>query len=225
MYLMTDDSLVEDLFSFMLVTVNQKERKKRVQYADNRVIKLHLQELGLTFLPEQLANFHNLHYLNIAWNSLIYLPEYLFTLQNLRVLNMSRNGIDFLSYSIDLLIYLEELNVGYNKLSALPASIGLLSNLQILRINNNKIVQLPNEIIRLNLKLFDFSDNPILFTPRQKQWLKELLRNGATVLGMSFPFTKEMSVQERLTEMSKRNQANFSSDSTDTPNSTKSSNI
>lgn len=85
-----------------------------------------------------------------------HLPDYIANWTKMAYLEISRTGIESLPENLGNLKRLEDLNVNQNKLKALPDSTGELSALKTLRIYGNFPMDLPNSMTHLQkLEVFD----------------------------------------------------------------------
>jgi len=137
-------------------------------FEDDQLIKLDLQSLRISFLPEHIWKLISLQELNLRDNQLTELPESIGLLTNLRILHLSGNQI-----------------------SELPESIGSLPNLQPLDISSNQFTILPESFFHLvsetDLKYTRIyaSSNPwskfefkkLLATTADKPLIHETIRN------------------------------------------------
>lgn len=90
------------------------------------------------------------------------IPEKIYELTNLKVLILSSNLLTTVSGKISNLAKLEELYLNRNKLVELPEEIGELKKLRKLILSDNKIKTLPNSFYNLsNLELLNIISNQL----------------------------------------------------------------
>ena len=137
-------------------------------------LKLILSGKGLTSLPPEIAQLHNLTQLDISNNQLTSLPPEIAQLHNLTQLDISNNQLTSLPPEIAQLHNLTQLDVFNNLLTSLPSEIAQLHNLTQLDVSSNLLTSLPVAITLLEaLKRLDLSFNrlkslPIEITQMQK---------------------------------------------------------
>ena len=111
--------------------------------------ELHLENWGLSALPESIGQLKQLQKLYIHHNELSALPESIGHLKQLRQLFVDDNQLTTLPESIGHLKHLQWFFANYNQLSTLPESIGQLSQLQSLTVVNNQFSALPESLLAL----------------------------------------------------------------------------
>ncbi|MHA1822193.1 MAG: leucine-rich repeat domain-containing protein [Promethearchaeota archaeon] len=142
---------------------------------NNKIIKLNLNDHGLSSFPGSIGALKNLETLKIYSNQLSSLPESIGRLTNLKELWIFNNKLSSLPESIGNLKNLIYLHLGGNQLSSLPESIGALKSLQKLDLESNKLSSLPESIGRLtNLQKLDLSYNELSSLPESIGALKNL---------------------------------------------------
>ncbi|XP_046660905.1 leucine-rich repeat-containing protein 40-like isoform X2 [Homalodisca vitripennis] len=110
--------------------------------------------IGMFFHP---ANVVELHLPNIG---LAGLPENIFELKNLKILDLSQNHIDWLPESFGKLSSLEELIISKCNVTYLPENFNQISSLKKLLLDHNKLTDVRNELTGLlELKWLDLYDN------------------------------------------------------------------
>jgi hypothetical protein len=145
------------------------------QIDNQHVVRLDLDGLGLSSLPERIGNFSSLKELNVYTNQLISLPASIGQLNSLQRLDVSYNQLASLPDSIGNLKSLTWLNLEKNSLSSLPDSIGNLSALRDLRLHSNKLASLPDSIGQLkSLTYLELNSNQISSLPDSIGQLKSL---------------------------------------------------
>ncbi|MFL6334657.1 MAG: COR domain-containing protein [Pyrinomonadaceae bacterium] len=147
--------------------------------------KLDLSGLGLSELPEQLAQLTHLYTLDLKNNKLTTLPEWFFDLTNLAVLNLSGNQLSSLPDSVGRLSQLSWLYLSRNELSELPEAVGSLTKLTHLFAWKNRLETLPDNLNHLSqLEIIEVSDSPLSALPDTLGQLRNLreLKAGNTGL-------------------------------------------
>ena len=159
------------------------QRRSREQEALERIeeaartgaTELGLSDLGLTTLPDSLAQLQSLQTLYVHNNQLTALPDSLAQLRNLQVLTAYGNQLKELPGSLAQLQNLQELSVQSNKLTTLPDSLAQLENLRVLYIFNNEFAALPDSVTQLqNLQSLDVHNNHLTALPDSVAQLKNL---------------------------------------------------
>ena len=154
----------------------QKALERIEKAARTGATELHLSNLGLTTLPDSLAQLHNLQVLFVNDNRLTALPDSLAQLRNLQTLFLNHNRLTVLSVSLTQLRNLQKLYVNDNRLTALPDSLGLLQNLLTLVARNNQLTALPDSLGQLqNLQKLYVNDNRLTALPDSLGLLQNLL--------------------------------------------------
>jgi hypothetical protein len=111
-----------------------------------------LSKLKLEQLPEELAKFTNLEYLDVSKNKLTELPTFVGDLSNLKVLDFSKN-----------------------EFAVFPVEICKLTHLQQIAANRNIFDQLPTCIVYCKeLISLDLWDTPVFGFPDSMQEMKNL---------------------------------------------------
>jgi internalin A len=138
---------------------------------ENLETSLDLSGLGLTELPESIAQLSQLQWLTLIGNQLTTLPESVAQLSKLQMLNLGVNKLTTLPEPITRLPELRTLFLTYNQLTTLPESITRLSKLQALSLTRNRLTTLPEPITRLpELQRLYLDGNQLTVLP-------EILRN------------------------------------------------
>jgi len=115
--------------------------------------ELHLANLGLVYLPDDLSRLVNMRKMFLSGNALPEIPNCLNHMGELQVLDVSHNRLTYMPIKIACLWpSLNELYVSHNKLTHLPDDLGLLKSLHILDLSANhwhsidlwKLGSLPN---------------------------------------------------------------------------------
>jgi internalin A len=148
----------------------------RIQEAlKNRATLLDLSKLGLTGLPESIAQLSQLQTLFLQHNQLTTLPESFTQLSQLRSLFLHNNRLMALPESIIRLAQLQSLALSDNKLTTLPESFPQLSQLQKLYLENNKLTTLPESISQLSqLQALYLNGNQLTTLPESLAQLSQL---------------------------------------------------
>ena len=117
-------------------------------------------------------------------NNLTELPKEIGNLTNLTKIWLHENNLTELPKEIGNLTNLTELWLHKNNLTELPKEICNLTNLTELSLYNNNLTELPNEIGQLtNLTgLTLFGNQNLMYTEKQKEWIKYLMQKGCYVL-------------------------------------------
>ncbi len=110
---------------------------------------LHLVDLGLTSLPENIYYLRSLEELEVSKNCLRELPDSIIGLVNLTRLDVSSNRIKELPENIGKLRQLNTLIASRNRLIELPKSVGNLTKLHTLEVGENFISKLPDCLVDL----------------------------------------------------------------------------
>jgi internalin A len=141
----------------------------RIQAAHkNHETILDLSDLGLTALPESIAQLSQLQSLFLHNNQLKALPESIAQLSQLKALSLSGNRLMTLADSVTQLLQLKVLALSHNQLVSLPESIAQLSQLETLFLDNNQLMTLPEGLRRLaRLKLLYLHGNEALGLPAE----------------------------------------------------------
>jgi internalin A len=120
----------------------------RIQRArKNRETILDLSGLGLTELPEAIAELSHLRVLYLGGNQLTTLPESVTRLSDLRSLFIESNKLKSLPESMAQLSQLTVLYLDDNQLTMLPESLQKLTRLKQLYLHRNKALGLPEEVL------------------------------------------------------------------------------
>jgi internalin A len=163
--------------------------EERIQQAlQSQTTELDLSRLGLTVLPQSIAQLKKLQVLRAVRNQLTVLPESLIQLKELRGLYIWRNRLTELPDDIGELGQLDKLDVSKNCLGALPESIRRLSQLRGLYAQNNELREVPEGIGQLRqLQWLYLSENKLKALPgtlRQLHSLREIYLHGNEQLGI-----------------------------------------
>ena len=141
----------------------------------NHLPVLDLAGLGLTELPEGIAQLTNLEELYLNDNKLTRLPDSIGRLASVQKLYLGDNQLVELPDSIGQLPLLQELHLSANKLTGLPDFISELSELQALYLSQNQLTRLPDAIGRLTqLQRLDVCDNQLTELPESVGQLSQL---------------------------------------------------
>jgi Leucine-rich repeat (LRR) protein len=157
----------------------QKAERRIKAARQENAIKLNLEGLGLTDLPESITALTQLQSLNLSHNQLTELPESITALTQLQTLNLSHNQLTELPDSITALTQLQTLDLSHNQLTELPNSITALTQLKELDLLNNQLTLLPERFSQLScLKKLQMGHNLLYEVPtalRKLGKMKELL--------------------------------------------------
>ncbi len=161
----------------------------RIQEArETRATDLDLSRLGLTKLPESIAQLPHLQSLALDGNKLTTLPESINQLSQLETLFLIGNQLTVLPKAIAQLSKLSTLFLSHNQLTALPEFIARLSELWTLDAGNNQLVTLPESIAQLSqLRTLTLDDNKLTSLPealRKLTQLERLYLHGNDALGL-----------------------------------------
>lgn len=138
------------------------------------IYSISFEKMKLTELPIELADFHNLKYLNLGKNKLSNLPDFIsdFTL-------------------------LEKLDISKNELQIFPIEICKLSNLKVLIANRNFFDKIPECIgYCTNLEFIDLWDTPVGSFPKSFLNLKKL--QNLDLQGIKYGPTFQKEFQQSL---------------------------
>ena len=125
----------------------------------------------------KITQYPNLQELHLKNMKLKKIPDEVWQLQNLTVLDLSNNHLRNIPSEIQHLIYLERLILNRNYLLALPAEISLLNRLYYLDLWSNLIIEFPNEITKLEKSLKTVDMRVINMHDDYKDLLQEQLPN------------------------------------------------
>ncbi len=116
-------------------------------------------------LCRRIGQMHNLRSLHLSHNKIQELPSTISSLTALQVLDLSNNGLESMPPTIAGLTLLADLILEHNNLSGLPRELGKMVGLNILRCRGNNISRLPDCFETMNLRVIDFTHNPIAALP------------------------------------------------------------
>jgi internalin A len=108
---------------------------------------LDLSDLGLTKLPESIAQLSQLQILYLDGNQLTVLPESVTQLSLLEELSLTDNQLTTLPESVAQLSLLEVLYLDGNQLTMLPEALRKLTRLEELFLHGNEALGLPAEVL------------------------------------------------------------------------------
>jgi Leucine-rich repeat (LRR) protein len=146
-----DQNLLADIDSASLEAVHARAKSFRSWINGNsnvllNVVKLHLNNIGLTFLPSEIDKFINLKDLFLENNHLTQLPSSICNLINLKWLNLRNNMLTQLPGAFGSLQNLEAIDLAYNFITQLPSTFYNLRNLRTLCLADNRLTQLSDNI-------------------------------------------------------------------------------
>jgi leucine-rich repeat protein SHOC2 len=128
----------------------QPEDWEGVEMENGRVVKLDLEQFGLTgAVPTEVGQLASLEVLDLGGNQLTSLPAEIGQLTSLTKLNLCGNHLTSLPAEIGQLTALRELSLFSNHLTSLPAEIGQLTALEELSLGGNRLTSVPAEIGQL----------------------------------------------------------------------------
>jgi leucine-rich repeat protein SHOC2 len=128
----------------------QPEDWRGVTIENGRVVKLELQDFGLTgAVPAEIGRLSALRELDLSYNQLTSLPAEIWQLTALQVLALNDNQLTSVPAEIGQLTWLERLWLNNNQLTSVPAEIGQLTSLERLSLCDNQLTSLPAEIWQL----------------------------------------------------------------------------
>ena len=129
------DSLYQEIFSLTTWEIFVDEDSLK-----NRIVKLDLNDLGISELPETSIGFiKKLRSLELENNFISKLPDPITTLENLEILQVYNNLLTEIPYFIGNLTSLVELYINNNQIKDLRETISDLNNLKILYAQNNDL--------------------------------------------------------------------------------------
>lgn len=150
----------------------------------DKVIKLVLRKKHLKKIPDEVAQFKNLQYLDVSKNSIKELPEWIGDLSNLQYLSCSKTGLEHVPREIGKLKNLRWINLNQNELVLLPPQFGDMEKLEIADLWSNNLSEFPATLEKLKkLKVLDLRN--ILFSDEQHRYIQELLPNTTVYLSPS----------------------------------------
>ena len=130
----------------------QPEDWEGVTMEDGRVVKLVLEEFGLTgAVPAEIGRLSALRTLDLDNSSLTSLPAEIGQLTSLRELNLRDNRLTSVPAEVGQLTSLRRLDLADNQLTSVPAEIGQLTSLKELYLSGNQLTSLPAEIGQLTV--------------------------------------------------------------------------
>ncbi len=137
---------------------------------------LHLSNIGLTSLPEEISFLRNLESLFLQGNQLTTLPNNIGQLTKLRVLNISRNSLKKIPPSFFQLETLKDVNLSKNRLTEFSKEWGSLVQLTTIILNNNRLSEVPDTLIHLSkLRTLDLSNNRLIHLPESIGYISSLV--------------------------------------------------
>lgn len=128
----------------------------------------------LDSVPNELARFTNLEYLDLGRNNLERLPDFFGSMQQLKSLDLSRNKFQIFPLVITRIPSLERLVVNRNQFDRLPESIEALQNLKYIDLWDTPVTIFPEGFYKLSsLEKLDLSG--IRYSPKFQEKMKERL--------------------------------------------------
>ena len=143
------------------------EQWRGVTIENGRVVKLDLEEIGLTgAVPAEIGQLRSLERLYLNDNKLTSLPAETWQLTSLRLLNLHGNQLESVPAEIGQLTSLTRLNLLGNQLTSVPAEIGQLTSLEGLDLRYNQLTSVPAEIGQLaSLRKLSLGGNQLTSVP------------------------------------------------------------
>jgi len=153
-----------------------QEALKRIEEARRTgATKLDISSLGLTAIPDEVAQLSQLEVLDLDRNQITAIPESIARLTNLKVLTLNANEISLIPDSIGRLSQLQKLSFWDNNIRTIPESIAQLLRLQSISLTRNKISSIPDSIAELSqLRALYLGGNQIATFPDSLARLSEL---------------------------------------------------
>ena len=137
--------------------------------------ELELAGMGLTEIPDSIAQLSQLQKLNLSSNEITDIPDTIAELSNLQELRFGGNKITAIPYRFAQLSQLQRLYLYNNRITTIPKAIGHLSQLQVLDLYNNQITIIPHDIAQLSqLEVLDLSNNRLTRVSEQLFQLTKL---------------------------------------------------
>lgn len=112
----------------------------------SRLSYLHINDMGLSFLPDGFDSLKNLRFLCADKNAFKQIPLPVCRMSGLERLSMVHNDLENMDSCIFELTNLEQLDLAGNSIQEIPAELGKLDNLVILSLASNLITSLPETI-------------------------------------------------------------------------------
>jgi hypothetical protein len=117
---------------------------------------LTLSKLKLEQLPEELAKFTNLEYLDVSKNKLTELPSFVGDFKNLKVLDFSKNEFAIFPVEICKLTQLQQIAANRNTFDQLPTCIQYCTDLISIDLWETPVSTFPESMLLMkNLKRID----------------------------------------------------------------------
>lgn len=115
-----------------------------------------LSKLKLEKLPEELAKFTKLEYLDVSKNKLTELPAFVGDLSDLKVLDISKNEFAVFPVEICKLTHIQQLIANRNTFDQLPTCIQYCTELSIIDLWETPVSTFPESMLLMkNLKTID----------------------------------------------------------------------
>jgi Leucine-rich repeat (LRR) protein len=128
----------------------------------------------LDAVPNELARFIHLEYLDLSRNRLAKLPDFLSSMTQLKSLDLSKNRLDIFPLVLTRIASLERLILNRNQFDRLPESIETLQNLKYLDLWDTPVTIFPEGFYALkSLEKIDLSG--IRYSPTFQEKMKERL--------------------------------------------------
>ncbi|XP_077869914.1 uncharacterized protein LOC144362659, partial [Saccoglossus kowalevskii] len=128
---------------------------------------LNLSGNGLTIVPQEIGECHELQKLNLSFNKFAKIPDSLCALEQLTELYMESNALTAIPDEISKLKNLKILNLNNNNIAKIPDSLGALEQLTDLNMGFNALTTIPSGIKNLKLRLLRLNYNKLKEFPWQ----------------------------------------------------------
>jgi Leucine-rich repeat (LRR) protein len=139
---------------------------------NGRITTLHLDNKGVSILPDCIGELDALEYLYCLDNAVYELPASFSRLQKLKCAYLIRNQLTQWPKVFYSMPRLELIDVGGNHLTKIPDSISQCTTVKNLYINDNYIQQLPESITMLDLSVVHVAGNVLCNTSATiENWL------------------------------------------------------
>src|ERR1017187_469906 len=170
---------------------------------------LNLSNNRITAIPNSLAHLAQLQYLDLSRNRITAIPNSLAQLAQLQSLNLSNNRITAIPDFLAQLVQLQTLVLSLNEITAIPDSLSQVARLQVLYLWGNQITAIPDSLSQLTqLQLLDLSRNQITAVPDSLAHLTQLQRLDFTRNQIT-AIPDSLAALENLTELFLHNNPNL----------------
>lgn len=145
------------------------------------IFALSVSKEKLISVPDQLAIFKNLKYLDLSKNKLSKLPDFLSDFEQLEFIDISKNDFETFPLVLTRIVTLKTIVANRNSFDRLPESIGYNQYLEYIDLWDTPVMNFPESFYLLpNLKKVDLSGIRYSLTFQEK--LKARLPNTILVL-------------------------------------------